>query len=38
MKLHRSPMLLTRAVAVGAWVLADRDLPRELVVNRAEKA
>lgn len=37
-KLHRSPTLLTRAVALAAWALADRDLPRELVVNHAEKA
>jgi hypothetical protein len=37
MTLHRCPTLLTRAVAVAAWALADRDLPRELVVNHAEK-
>lgn len=38
MKLHRSPTLLTQAVAVEARALAERDLPRELVVNRAENA
>lgn len=38
MKLHRSPTLLSRAVAVAAWALAERDLPAELVVNRAAEA
>lgn len=38
MKLHRSPTLMARAEAVAAWNVAERSLPPELVVNKAENA